>query len=222
MKEQTAVIIGASGLTGNHLVNQMLQDDYFGTVRILVRKELNFTHPKLQQQIVDFNNIDDYTQKLGEGDIIFCCIGTTTKKVKGNMAAYEKVDFDIPYNAAAIGIANNFKKFLMISSAGANANSNNFYLKLKGRIENALKQFSFESMIIFRPGLLLGKRNEYRWGENILQNATKFLSHFLFGSLQKYHSIEAKDVAGAMIAASKKILPGYHIFEYPEIKKLLT
>ncbi len=221
MIEQIAVIVGASGLTGSHLVNQMLQDDFFGVVRVLVRKELQLTHKKLQQEIVDFSDLNDYTKKFGEGDIIFCCIGTTNKKVNGDIAAYEKIDFTIPYNAAIIAQDKCYKQFLMISSVGANINSKSFYLKLKGRIENALKEFPFESISIFRPGQLLGKRNEYRRAEYYLQGVTKFISNFLFGSLKKYHSIAAETVAKAMIAQSKKPAPGVHILEYDEMMQLV-
>lgn len=217
MNEQTAVIIGASGLIGTHLVQQMLLDDHFATIRILVRKELPIIHPKLQQEIVNFNDCDDYTNKFGKGNSIFCCIGTTQKKVKGDNEAYKKIDFDIAINAAKIGIENNFKKFLIVSSAGANSNSKNFYLRLKGKIENALKVIPFYSICIFRPGQLLGKRNEYRRGEQFIQGATNFISLFLIGTLQKYHSIKASDVAKAMIAESKNAKPGLHILEYKEM-----
>ena len=222
MNEQTAVIIGASGLIGNHLVEQMLHDDHFGIVRVLVRRGLAFNHPKLQQELVDFNDINDYTNKLGKGDIIFCCIGTTQKKVKGDRAAYEKIDHDIPVNAARIGIDNGFKKFLIVSSIGANPASGNFYLRLKGKTEKDIKQFPFKSISIFRPSMLLGKRSEARPAEKIGQVLMQVFSFMLIGSLNKYHPIKARDVAKAMIAESKKEYPGIHILEYPEIEKLFS
>ena len=221
MNQQTAVIIGASGLIGSHVVEQMLQDDHFVTVRVLVRKKLEFDHPKLQQVLVDFNNINEYSNKFGKGDVIFSCIGTTQKKVKSDKTAYEKIDHDIPVNAARIGITNGFKKFLIVSSVGADPSSSNFYLQLKGKTEDAVKQFSFDSISIFRPSMLLGKRYEYRPFESLLQGSIKLVSFFLFGSLKKYHSIYAKDVAKAMIAESKKTNAGLHIIEYQEILELI-
>ncbi len=221
MNERTAVVLGASGLTGSYLVEEMLEDNYFDIVRILVRKILPLQNPKLQQEVVDFNNLTDFKQKFGDGEIIFCCVGTTTKKINGDIAAYEKIDYDIPYNAAIIGVSKNYKKFLIVSSVGANVKSGNFYLKLKGKIEIALEEFAFNSISIFRPGQLLGDRSEYRRGEKLLQAATKFISRFLFGPLNKYHSIEAKDVAKAMVAAAKKTETGIHIFEFNEIMKLI-
>ena len=222
MNEQTAVIIGASGLIGNHLVEQMLPDEYFSTVRVLVRRSLPVNHPKLQQAIVDFNDMDDYTDKFGKGDIIFCCVGTTQKKVKGDKIAYEKVDHDMPVNAAQIGIDNDFRKILIVSSIGANPISNNFYLRLKGKMEKDVKQFPFRSISIFRPSILLGKRNESRPGEKIGQIFMQAFSFLLIGSIKKYRPVKAENVAKAMIAESKKEGLGIHILEYHEMEKLFS
>jgi uncharacterized protein YbjT (DUF2867 family) len=220
MNEQTAVVIGATGLIGNMVVEELLNDDAFSIVRTLTRKPLTIIHPKLQQKIVNFNDINDYKEKFEEGDIIFCCIGTTQKKVQGDKEAYKKVDYDIPVNAAQIGISRGYKKYLLVSAIGANENSSNFYLQLKGKTENAIKKFSFRSISIFRPAQLLGKRKEYRPAEKILQPVTKFISLFLFGSLKKYRSIHAKDVAKAMVKESKQNNPGIHYFEYTQMMQL--
>jgi len=220
MNEQAAVVIGASGLIGNFVVQSLLKDEAFKTVRILIRKKINIIHPKLQQQIVDFNDINDYMEKLGFGDVIFCCIGTTQKKVKGDKNLYEKIDFDIPVNAARIGIENKFKQFLIVSAIGANEDSSNFYLKLKGKTENTLKQFSFQSISIFRPSVLLGNRKEIRPGEKIMQVIMKLISFLLIGSLKKYRAIDASKVAKAMVNQSKKNESGIHILDYTEMMKL--
>jgi uncharacterized protein YbjT (DUF2867 family) len=222
MNELTAVVIGASGLTGGYLVEELLKDDGFGRIRILVRRPLQISHHKLQQQVVNFDDLKDFSKKIGEGDMIFCCIGTTRKKVKGDNTAYEKIDFKIPFNTARIGIALNYKKFLIVSSVGANGHSSNFYLKLKGKTENAIRQFGFESIYFFRPSMLLGERKELRRGEKILQTITKVVSLLLFGPLKKYHAINAKDVAAAMVKAGKQNNPGVHYFEYAEIMNLVS
>lgn len=220
MNKKTAVVIGATGLIGSHIVDALLKDDDFDLVRILVRRPVKIFHSKLQQEIVNFDDINDYTQKFGSGEIIFCCIGTTQKNVKGDNALYEKIDFDIPVNAAQIGIEKNYKKYLIVSSVGANENSSNFYLRLKGKTENKLKQFAFESISFFRPSMLLGERKEVRRGEKYLQKSLKILSLFLFGSLKKYHSINATDLARAMINESKQDNPSVHYFEYMQIMNL--
>lgn len=222
MNELTAVVIGATGLTGNFLVEELLKDTAFKTVRVLVRRHINNFNPKLQQEIVNFSNKDDYAGKFGQGDIIFCCVGTTQKKVKNDKTAYEKIDFDIPVNAARIGFEKGFKKFLIVSSIGANENSSNFYLKLKGRTENALKKFGYESICIFRPSILLGKRNEHRLGETLARGITEIFSFLFFGFLQKYHPVDAEKVARAMVKQSKLFSRGVHYFTYAEIMDLST
>ena len=217
MNELTAVVIGASGLTGNLVVEELIKDTSFKSIRLLVRAPVAKMHPKIQQQIVDFNDLEDYQNKFGDGDVIFCCIGTTQKKVKGDKVLYEKIDYGIPVNAAEIGIAHNFKKFLIVSAVGANENSSNFYLNLKGKTENSLKKFPFESLSIFQPSLLNGKRTESRMGETMAQSFMDILSFLLLGPLQKYKAIGANNVAKAMVYESKNQKKGIHYYQYPEM-----
>lgn len=215
MNELTAVIIGATGLTGNLVVEELLKDTDFKSVRVLVRKPVINIHPKIEQQIVDFNDFDDYDKKFGGGDVIFCCVGTTQKKVNGDKILYEKIDHDIPVNAAKIGVAHHFKKFLIVSAVGANENSSNFYLKLKGKTENSLKKFPFESLSIFQPSLLNGNRKENRTGEKIAQVLMDILSFLFLGPLQKYKAIGADNLARAMVYESKQKKAGTHYYQYP-------
>ncbi len=220
MNELTAVIIGATGLTGNLVLQELLKDENFKTVRVLARRKVNIIHPKLEQEIVDFDDITDYTIKFGEGDIIFSCIGTTQKKVKGDKVLYKKIDFDIPVNAARIGISKKFKKLLIVSAIGANENSSNFYLQLKGKTENALKEFPFVSLGIFQPSLINGNRNENRTGEKIAQTIMDLLSFLLLGPLKKYRAIGADNISKAMVNESKKQHTGVHYYRYEEMMDL--
>jgi len=220
MNELTAVVLGATGLTGNLVLEELLKDENFVTVRVLTRRKINRSHPKLQQEIVNFNDMDDYTQKFGEGDVIFSCVGTTQKKVKGNKTLYEDIDFGIPVNAAKIGISKNYKKFLVVSAIGANENASNFYLKLKGKTEKALKEIPFVSLSIFQPSLINGKRNENRTGEAIAQTVMDLLSFLLLGPLEKYRSIGANNIARAMVNESKQKKTGVNYYRYNEMMDL--
>jgi uncharacterized protein YbjT (DUF2867 family) len=220
MNDLTAVIIGASGLTGNLVLEELLRDNDFKTVRILVRRTVKIIHPKLEQEIVNFNNLDEYTKKFGEGDVIFCCIGTTQKKVKGDKELYKQIDYDIPINAASIGIAKGFKKFLIVSAIGANENSSNFYVSLKGKIENALKQFHFDSLDIFQPSLLNGNRNETRVLEKMIQGVMDIVSFLFLGPLKKYHAIGADNVAKSMVYAARQNKSGVHYYTYQEMMEM--
>src|SRR5205814_7754749 len=130
MSVKTATLIGATGLIGGELLNLVLKDDYFQTVRILIRRPFNLVHPRLEKKIVDFNDSDSLLVAIDNSDVVFCAVGTTQKKVKGNKEAYRKVDYDIPVKAARFCKMTGCETFVLVSSVGANSKSNNFYLKL--------------------------------------------------------------------------------------------
>lgn len=214
MSQQTAVILGATGLAGSHLLEQLLADNAFATVRVLVRKPINTQHPKLQVQIVDFNNYEDYRSKLGNGDCIFCCIGTTSAHVKGDKNEYRKIDFDIPVNAARFGKEAGFQHYLIVSAIGANSNSRIFYNRLKGEVEEVIATFGFQGLHIFRPSFILGNRKEQRPGESIFKRLFKTISFLLPSQLKP---IEASAIATAMIAAYKSGKRGMNLYYYKEM-----
>jgi uncharacterized protein YbjT (DUF2867 family) len=217
MSTKTATIIGATGLIGGELLNLLLDDDYFKTVRVLVRRPFNKEHSKLEKKLVDFNDNDSLLVALDNSDVVFCTVGTTQKKVKGDKEAYRKIDYDIPVHAARFCKMTGCKTFVLVSSVGANSKSNNFYLKLKGEVEDAVKNVGIESVHIMRPSMLLGEREEFRFGEKI---GSLLMKAFSFLLPAKYKPIEAKDVAKAMLAASKEDKKGFFVYEYNEIRRL--
>jgi len=221
MHRKTAVVLGATGLIGQHLVQELLQNEFFSKVRILVRRPLSLNHPKADIQVVNFNDEKDIAARIDIGDVIFCCIGTTRKKVKGNKTAYRKVDYDIPIITARLGVQHGFNQFLIVSAIGANPVAANFYLQLKGCIEEDVTALPFESIHIFRPSILLGKREEFRLGENIGKAFMKGISFLLLGAWRKYRPFAAGDVAKAMVAAANKEVAGVHMYEYDEMRELI-
>lgn len=206
----TATLIGATGLIGSYLLDELLTDPFYHTVRILIRRPLDKTHPKLEKKIVDFNDSDSLLVALSNSDVVFCTIGTTQRKVKGDKAAYRKIDYDIAVNAARFCKMTGCEKFILVSSVGANSQSNFFYMKLKGEIEDAVKESGIKTIHIMRPSTLLGERKEARWGESIGKAIMTPLS-FLFPA--KYKPIHGKDVAKAMLSASKKNEEGCFVHE---------
>src|SRR5215831_8059903 len=100
MTERTATIIGATGLIGGELLKLILNDDYYTMVKILIRRPIDFTHPKLKKELVSFDDNDSLLMAIDNSDAIFCTVGTTQKKVKGDKVAYRKVDYDIPTRMA--------------------------------------------------------------------------------------------------------------------------
>jgi uncharacterized protein YbjT (DUF2867 family) len=145
---------------------------------------------------------------------VFCSVGTTQKKVNGNQIEYRKVDYDIPVKAAKFCEENEGTSFLLVSSVGADSASKNFYLAIKGEVEEAVMKRKIASISIFRPSLLLGDRKEFRIGEKISTILMKPLS-FLIPSI--YKPIEVAQVAKSMYQAAVLNKPGIHIYHYAEM-----
>jgi len=211
----TATLVGATGLIGGYLLDELLSDPYFDTVRILIRRPIDITHPKLEKKIIDFNDSDSVLVALSNSDVLFCAIGSTMKKVKGDKDAYRKIDFDIPVNLARFCKMTRCEKFILVSSAGANTKTSNFYQRLKGETDEAVKQSGPKTIHIMRPSLLLGERKEFRLGENIGKAVMTSLSFLI---PEKYKAIQGKNVAKFMLALAKKNEEGYFIHENREIR----
>jgi len=220
METMTAAVLGATGLTGENLVQQLLNDPAFSKVRILVRRPVKLSHTKLEVQVVNFDNLAEYRSKLGKGDCIFCCIGTTQKKVNGDKNKYRSIDLDIAVNAAKMGKDAGFTKYLLVSAVGANARAANFYMKLKGEVENEIAAIDFDSFHVFRPGFLMGKRKEFRLVEIIAKGVMPIISGLFFGKSEKYKAIEASAVAKAMTAAARSDEKGMFVYHYQDMLKI--
>ena len=211
---KTALLLGATGLTGSLLLQQLLQDAYYKKVIVYSRKSLNIQHQKLQEIIINFDTIDTAV----EANDIFCCLGTTIKKA-GSKTAFEKVDFEYPLNIAQLQKNAGSEKFLVITAMGASANSSIFYSMVKGKLEKELQFLHFSSLYIFRPSLIIGNRKEKRIGERIALILSTIINPLLIGSLAKYKSVTAVAIAKAMIFSAKENKQGNQIILSNEIKK---
>jgi uncharacterized protein YbjT (DUF2867 family) len=219
---QTVTLIGSSGLIGSQLLDLLIKDERIGTIILPVRREPAITHAKLRVMVVDFSQASAYAEMVRGSECVFCAIGTTNKKVSGDKDAYRKVDFDIPVNAARAAASEGCYSFVLVSAVGANPDNNaNFYLKLKGVTEEAVAKEHIPQVVFMRPSILLGPRSESRMGESIAKAISAAVSPLLFGSARKYRAIQARDVAGAMLAATRKLSKGMHVMEYDEMKKMV-
>jgi len=214
----TATVIGATGLIGGNLVDLLQQDSSVETVRVVVRRPVQFSHSKVEVKLVNFSDPESFKLAIDGSDAVYCAVGTTQKKVKGDKEAYRKVDYDIPLHAARFCAETGCQKFLLVSSVGADSKSNNFYLKLKGEVEDDIKLLPIPMIAIFRPSILLGNRNETRPGEKIGQVVMQAFSFLLTGSWRKYKPIHAREVALAMIKASHQHEEGIYLYEYNRMK----
>lgn len=212
---KTATLAGATGLIGNHLLEMLLEDDYYDHVRTLIRRPLNITHPKLEKKLVDFGDADSLLVAIDGSDVVFCTVGTTQQRVKGDKEAYRKVDYDIATNLARFCKMTGCEKFVLVSSAGANPKSRNFYLKLKGEVEESVRSSGVNSIHIMRPSMLLGDRKEFRFGELM---GKLLMPVFSFMLPPPYKPIHAKTVARAMLEVSKKNEKGVFFHEYAQMR----
>lgn len=215
---KTAIVLGSSGLTGSYLLKMLLDCSYYNRVISFVRKESGVKHNKLAEYIINFDKPELY-RDLVKGDDLYCCLGTTIKKAR-SQEAFEKIDAFYPAIFADIAAVNNVKQFLIISSTGANIDSSNFYLRTKGKCEEAIQAANIPSISIFRPSLLLGERKESRPSEKISQGIMPLLSVLMIGKLKRYRPIKAKTVAQAMFVIARQKKEGIHIYESEEISEI--
>ncbi|HEY6502824.1 MAG TPA: NAD(P)H-binding protein [Chitinophagaceae bacterium] len=214
---KTATIIGVTGLVGSYLYELLKKDKSFETIRLIVRRPMPKNDPCTEIKLVDFNDAESLQLAIDGSDVVFCTIGTTQRKVKGDKEAYRKIDYDITVKAARLCKMTGCEIFVLVSAVGANSKSSNFYLKLKGEVEEAVKESGLRSVHIMRPSVLMGERKEFRLGEKIGKAIMTALS-FLIPT--KYKAIHAKAVAGAMLNAAKGKKEGSFIYDYREMKKL--
>ncbi len=220
MSDKTATIIGATGLIGSYLLEQLIQDESFNVIRLLVRRPFKNENSKIEVKLIDFTDYESFKLGIEGSDVVFCSVGTTQKKVKGDKEAYRKIDHDIPVKAARFCKETGCNNFLIVSSVGADAKSKNFYLRLKGEVENEIKNIDLKTVSVFRPSILLGNRKESRTGESIGQIAMQTFSFVFINNLRKYKPIYAREVAAAMIYATKQQKTGISIYEYDEMKQM--
>lgn len=213
-----ALIAGASGLVGKELLQLLLKGQEYDKVVALVRNPSNITNTKLDEMIIDFEKIEKI-ERLPQIDDVFCCLGTTIKKAK-TKEAMTRIDVDFPLALARLGKVHKAKQYLVISSMGADPTSSVFYSRMKGRLEEELKQLGYPTLQIFRPSLLLGKRQEFRFGEGVATAIMPVISRLLVGPLAKYRAIEAHTVAAGMYRAANLNKIGVVVYLSDEIERV--
>ena len=217
-QNNTALLIGASGLVGQHCLKLMLEDSFYKEVIILLRRDIPTEHEKLSKHIINFDNLPEY-EDIIRGNHIYCCLGTTIKKA-GTRKNFKKVDFTYPLEIAKMALQNDADKYLIVTAMGANRKSMIFYNKVKGEIETALKRLSYEEIDIFRPSLLLGDRKEQRSGEELGIRLYNCMAPLFIGPLKKYKAITAEVVAKTMIECAKRDLEGVNVYESDQIQMM--
>jgi uncharacterized protein YbjT (DUF2867 family) len=194
---KTAIILGASGLTGGLVLEKLLMDNNYSSIKVFVRNSLHKTHPKLEEIICDLLQLEEQ-ENLFQADEVYCCIGTTMKKTP-DKKVYRAIDFGIPVNAAKLCSKNRISTLITVSALGANAKSSIFYNRTKGEMEAAVLDEKIKNTYFLQPSFIGGNRSEKRTGEKIGIAIFKFINPILIGPLRKYRLIEAKKIALAMV-----------------------
>ena len=212
---RTALVAGASGLVGGHLLHLLLADAAYARVITLARRQLDTRHAKLDQRVLDLGALDAVTDPPHVDDA-FCCIGTTIKKA-GSQDAFRRVDYDYVLAFARTAQRAGARQFLLVTALGADPSSRIFYSRVKGEIEQAVRELPFQGIQIFRPSFLMGERAEARLAERIGVPIARAVAPLLVGPLRRYRPIDAADVARAMVHVAKEALRGPNVFEYDGI-----
>lgn len=190
---KTAIILGATGLTGGILLDKLIDDTSFDKIKLFSRSSVGKTSSKIEEHIIDMFQLEKYSEDF-TADVVFCCIGTTKGKTP-NKETYRKIDYGIPVAAAKLSKLNHINTFIVVSALGANENSGVFYNKTKGEMERDVINQSIKNTFILQPSLIVGDRSESRFGENVAEIFMKFLGFLV---PKKYKMIEAETIAEAM------------------------
>ena len=193
-----ALVIGATGATGKDLVKQLCQDSDFDEIDIFVRRRSDFHHEKVKAHLVDFDHPEEW-KHLVKGDVAFSCLGTTLKSA-GSKENQKVIDYDYQFNFAKAAKENNVQDYILVSAYGASPDSKIFYSRIKGELEEAVKNLKFEKTTIFKPGML-ERKNTDRNGEVFGLKIIKFLNKF--GLFKSQKPLPTEVLAKAMIVASK-------------------
>jgi uncharacterized protein YbjT (DUF2867 family) len=191
----TAIVIGATGLVGRALTDRLVDAETIKEIVTLTRRPAEHRSVKVHNHVVDFNQLEK-SADLFKADLFFSCLGTTRKQA-GSIAAQRKVDLDYQYEAARLAADQGVSHYLLVSSTGANASSNNPYQKMKGELEEKIKTLPFKRISIFQPSLLLGAREDVRVGEKFA--SWIFPALCSVPGLRRYRPITGEQVAAKMV-----------------------
>jgi len=213
---RTALVAGATGLVGSHVLELLLADPQWSHVVTVGRRKTSNHNAKLEQRVLNLSELDSVTD-LPHVDDVFCCLGTTIKQA-GSQPAFRLVDHEFVVGLARAGLRAGATQFLLVSAIGADPESRVFYSRVKGETEAAIRKLSYRGIQIFRPSLLLGDRSEFRLGERIAMLGAPMLPLLLVGRLRRYRPIQAATVARAMISIAHDAPRGPNVFEYDAMR----
>lgn len=214
-----ALVAGGTGLVGNIVLRLLVEEPAWERTVSLARRRVGWEHSKLDERLVDYERLED--EGPLDCDALFCSLGTTLRKA-GSKRAFRRVDLDYVREVAAGARRGGARQILLISSIGADPDSRNFYLSVKGEAEAAVRELGFESVRIFRPALLLGERRDSRPLERLGMWPAQMTRFLMLGPLERYRVVPAAAVAAAMVVAARQPKPGTHVHTHRDIVVLAS
>ena len=196
--KKTAIILGATGLTGSLVLEQLLTNDQYDCIKLFSRKTTGVTHPKVKEYLGDILDLESFSFDF-TGDEVYVCIGTTKKKTP-DRSLYRSIDFGIPVAAAKLAKANNIPAIAVVSAIGADSKSSFEYNRIKGDMETGVQEAGVTRTYFVRPSLITGNRQENRGGEKFSIVLFKLLRPIMIGKLKRYRAVEASAIAAKLIA----------------------
>ncbi len=216
--QRIALVAGANGMVGTALVRTLVDSGDYTRVIALTRRPLALESPRLVNRILRFAALENEMQGLACHDA-YCCLGTTLREA-GSPAAFRAVDHDLILSFARGAQAAGAQCLVVVSSAGADSSSANFYLRVKGETEAALEALRWRALHLMQPGLLLGERQQSRLGESLARWTLPLLNPLLLGRFERYRAIGARVVAAAMLAAARTGRGGVLRHTYASLQSL--
>ena len=217
-EQKVALLAGASGFVGRMALDLLLDASDISRVFAVTRRPLGREHPRLANRIVQFDRIESQLKGL-ICQIALCSLGTTIREA-GSEQAFRQVDIDTVVAFARAAKAAQVQRFVVVSSAGADPQSKNFYLRTKAEMEQALAGMGFPSLDILQPSVLLGWRGEVRPLELTASMLMPLVNPFLTGKREPYRGIPARTVAAAMVGVTRSSRRGVQRYTYSTIQAL--
>ncbi|OFY47621.1 MAG: hypothetical protein A2X22_02445 [Bacteroidetes bacterium GWF2_49_14] len=200
-EKRSALVFGATGLVGRYLVEELIDNQEYSLIKVFGRGEYQAKNEKIEYHRIDFDQPGSWSGRV-TGDDLFVCLGTTIRKA-GSVAMMERIDRDYPASIARIGAENGIRRVAVVSSMGANPASKNYYLRIKGQMEERIMAAGIAKKVIVRPSMLMGDRVEFRFSEWLAKGVMTVINPLLAGSARKYRGIHGRTVARAMIGLLK-------------------
>ena len=207
---RSVLVVGATGLVGAEVVQQLAADETVGRIVVLARRAPENLPSRVESHVVDFDRLEEHGS-LFAVDQIICALGTTIKQA-GSQAAFRRVDFEYPLTIARLGCKHGVRHFLLVTALGANSESGIFYNRVKGELEDQLRSLGYRAVTIARPSLLLGARKDFR----LMERIGMVIGEIIPG---RYRPVQADAVARSLVTAARIDAPGLHIIESEEIRE---